>query len=257
VEGHVVRISTAPVKALALCHPDEVELGSRGVAGDRRFLMYTADARLVSDKTHPRLMHVRAEWDETTRRLALRFPDGEGVEGVVEPGEPVEMVLHRQPHACRAVPGPWQEALSRYVGEPLTLLWSETGAADRVARGGGVTILSRGSLERLREEAGVEQPVDGRRFRMLLEIDGVGEHEEDGWIGRDLRVGTAVVRPRGDVGRCVITTMNPDTAVSDLDTLKVLAGYRREGVVEPLPFGIYGEVVHPGRVRVGDPVGLV
>ena len=36
----------------------------------------------------------------------------------------------------------------------------------------------------------------------------------------------------------------------------VLAGYRREGVVEPLPFGVYCDVAVPGRVRVGDPVRL-
>jgi uncharacterized protein YcbX len=53
-----------------------------------------------------------------------------------------------------------------------------------------------------------------------------------------------------------VTTCDPDTAVSDLDTLKVLAGYRRDGVVEPLPFGVYCDVAVPGRVRVGDAVGL-
>jgi len=42
--------------------------------------------------------------------------------------------------------------------------------------------------------------------------------------------------------------------VSDFDTLKLLAGYRREGVTEPLPFGVYCDVAVPGRVRVGDPV---
>ena len=31
-----------------------------------------------------------------------------------------------------------------------------------------------------------------------------------------------------------------------------LATYRREGVKEPLPFGVYGSVVNPGKVRVGD-----
>jgi len=257
VEGRVVRISIAPVKALALNHPDEVELGPAGVAGDRRFLLYTADGRLVSDKTHPALMRVRADWDEAAGRLALAFPDGETVAGDVELGEPLEVVMHRQPHATRLVLGPWQEALSRYAGEQLTFLRSESGAVDRGVRGGAVTIVSRRSLERLRKEAGERRPVDGRRFRMLLEIDGVGEHEEDEWIGRRVRVGEAVVAPTGDVGRCAITTLDPDTGLRDLDTLGVLAQYRCEGRTEPLPFGVHGAVVEPGRVRIGDAVGLV
>ena len=43
-------------------------------------------------------------------------------------------------------------------------------------------------------------------------------------------------------------------AVTDVDTLRTLAGYRREGRNEPLPFGVYGAVAVPGAVRVGDPV---
>ncbi len=249
-----MRISIAPVKALALVHPDEVELGPTGVAGDRRFWLLDANGRLVNGKRHGALMQIRAEWDEATRRLSLAFPDGEAVEGVVEPGEPVEATLWGRPHPSRRVPGPWQEALSRYLGEPLTLLWSETGAVDRGVRGGAVTVISRASLRRLREELGVEAPVDGRRFRMLLEIDGVREHEEDEWIGRRVEVGEAVVAPVGDVGRCLVTTKDPDTGVSDLDTLGALARYRPEGRTEKLTFGVHAAVLRPGRVRVGDVV---
>lgn len=250
----MVRISIAPVKGLALVHPDEVELGPAGVAGDRRFWLLDADGRLVNGKRHGLLMRVRAEWDEATRRLALAFPDGETVEGVVDPGGPVDATLWGRPHPSRRVDGPWQEALSRYAGEPLTLLWSETGAVDRGVRGGAVTLVSRASLERLREELGADAPVDGRRFRMLLEIDGVGAHEEDAWIGRRVEVGGAVVAPVGDVGRCLVTTKDPDTGVTDLDTLGALARYRREGRTERLPFGVHAAVVVPGRVRVGDAV---
>jgi hypothetical protein len=39
--------------------------------------------------------------------------------------------------------------------------------------------------------------VDGRRFRMLFEIDGVGPHEEDSWIGHEVQIGHAVVADRG------------------------------------------------------------
>ena len=255
--GSVARISIAPVKALGLVHPDEVELGHAGVAGDRRFWLAAADGRLVNDKAFPQLPRVRPEWDETTRRLALTFPDGDVVEGVVEPGEPQMPLLREDPHASRSVPGPWQEALSEYAGKPLTLWWSESGAVDRGIRGGAISLVSRSSLERLRREAGVDDPVDGRRFRMLFELDGVDEHEEDEWIGRRVRVGEAVIAPVGDVGRCAVTTRNPDTAEVDLDTLKVLAGYRREGRTEPLPLGVHGAVVEPGRVRVGDSVAPV
>jgi uncharacterized protein len=257
VDGRVARISIAPVKALHLINPHEVELELTGVAGDRRFWLVDAGGRLVNDKLHPELLRVRAEWYEATRQLGLEFPDGRRVEGVVEPGEPVEAMLYGEPHASRAVPGLWQDALSDYAGEPLTLLWSERGAVDRGVGGGAVTFVSRASLERLRQEAGVAAPVDGRRFRMLFEIEGVSEHEEDEWIGRRVAIGDAVVAPVGDVGRCLVTTKNPDTGETDLDTLNTLAGYRREGRTEPLPFGVHAAVVQPGRVRVGAAVRVL
>ncbi len=115
-------------------------------------------------------------------------------------------------------------------------------------------MISRGSLDRLRAELGAAGPVDGRRFRMLLEIDGVPAHAEDDWIGSRIAVGEAQIDVGGDVGRCVITTLDPDRGTRDLDTLGALAAYRREGRFEPLPFGVYGAVAIPGRVRVGDPV---
>jgi len=257
VEGRVVRICVAPVKALHVVNPDTVELTHAGVVGDRRFWLVDRNRRLVNGKDHPELMRVQPEWDEASGRLALTFPDGSVVEGEAEPGEPFEAELYGTAHASRTVPGPWQEALSEFVGEPLTLLWSEGGAQDRGNdRGGWATLISRGSLEHLGAEAGATEPVDGRRFRMLFEIDGIEPHAEDSWLGSRVAIGDAVIVPLGDVGRCVVTTCDPDTAVSDLDTLKVLARYRRDGVVEPLPFGVYCDVAVPGRVRVGDAVGL-
>ena len=115
-----------------------------------------------------------------------------------------------------------------------------------------MSLVSRASLARLGQEAGEHRPVDGRRFRMLFEIDGVGAHQEDLSIGERVRIGGATVLPVGDVGRCAVTKCDPDTGVSDLDTLGALARYRREGRTEPLPLGVYGDVLVPGRVRLGD-----
>ncbi len=163
-------------------------------------------------------------------------------------------MLYGNDHPSRRVAGPWEEAISELAGEPLTLLWSDGGAVDRGAwMGGWASIISRASLEGLGAEAGSDAP-DGRQFRMLFEIDGVGANEEDKWIGGRVRVGEALVAPLGDIGRCVTTTRHADTGEYVFPTLDTLARYRREGVSEPLPLGIYCDVVEPGRVRLGDAV---
>lgn len=254
MEPRVVRISIAPVKSLGLVHPDEVILGPGGVVGDRRFWLQDEQAALYGGKRNGTLQTIRPEWDESSRRLALTFPDGTRVEGVVELGEPLGAELYGLRRDSHRVIGPWQEAISRHADTPLTLLWADESAVDRTPEGGTVSLVSRASLERLREEARVEDQIDGRRFRMLFELDGIGPHEEDTWIGSEVRIGQATVRFNGDVGRCVVTSRDPDTGEIDLPTLVTLAKYRPDGVSEPLPFGVYGSVVVPGRVAVGDSV---
>ena len=76
-------------------------------------------------------------------------------------------------------------------------------------------------------------------------------------MGQEISVGAARVRFGGHVGRCLVTSRDPESGEIDLPTLDVLGFYRGHGHVEatePLPFGIYGSVVVPGEVRVGDPV---
>jgi uncharacterized protein len=252
VPGRVARISVAPVKALGLVHPDEVMLDRGGVTGNRRFWLRDEQGALYAGKRDGTMMQIRPDWDEATRRLVLTFPGGERVEGIVELDEPVDALLYELPRSSRRVLGPWQEAISEFVGRPLELLWADEGAVDRTPEGGTVSLVSRGSLERLRQEIGVADEVDGRRFRMLFEIDGVAAHEEDRWLGAAVRIGEATILVNGDVGRCVVTSRDPDTGVVDLPTLVTLASYRPNGVTAQLPFGVYASVLAPGRVRVGD-----
>ena len=80
----------------------------------------------------------------------------------------------------------------------------------------------------------------------------VDAHEEDAWIGTEVRIGEATILVNGDVGRCVVTSRDPDTGVIDLPTLATLASYRPNGATEPLPFGVYGSVLSRGRVRIED-----
>jgi uncharacterized protein YcbX len=53
--------------------------------------------------------------------------------------------------------------------------------------------------------------------------------------------------------RCRITTQNPDTGERDLDTLNIIAGYRK-GEPKQVNFGVYCNVVTSGVIAVGDDV---
>jgi uncharacterized protein YcbX len=255
VSARVAWISLTPVKATKLHLVEETELLESGLRGDRRFYLVDESGRLVSDKDCGALQTVHAAYDEGADTLTLTV-DEEQLGGRVERGDEVVTTFHSRPRSARLVHGPWGGRLSELVGAPVRLVEPALPAPDR-GRGGAATLLGLGSLERLAGELGVPA-VDHRRFRMNFGIEGAGAHEEDGWRGRRVRIGEAVVIPQGNVGRCAITTQNPDTGVVDLGTLKTLAAYRGEvETTEPLPFGVHAAVAAPGRVRVGDPVAVV
>jgi uncharacterized protein YcbX len=119
-----------------------------------------------------------------------------------------------------------------------------------------VTLVSDASIAALAERAGRED-VDSRRLRMTIEIDGVEAFAEDAWIGRELRVGDATLKPFGHVGRCSVTTLDPDTGEVDLPTLDVLRELRAgASTSEPLALGVHCAVLVAGTVSVGDAVEL-
>lgn len=184
----------------------------------------------------------------------MAFPDGTTVEGsALAFGEPV--VTYIEPGArrveMRVVDGPWTEPLSRVAGHPVRLARPEHPGAPLTEP---VSLMSESSIARLEREAG--GPVDGRRFRMLFTLAGCAEHEEDTWDGRLVRAGDAVLRIAGPVDRCVVTTRDPDTGERDLDTLRLIKGYRgMRG--RSIDFGMFARVERSGAVAVGDAVELL
>lgn len=266
----VARISLAPVKGMRVSEMTAVELTEDGVPGDRAFILVDENAAMVNGKRFGSLMEVRPSHDAASGTLSLAFPDGSTFDGEVDPGEPEPITFFGQPAAARPVPGGFSEAISSHVGAKLRLMVRPEGRAgvDR-GRWGGVTFLGAASVEALRQSgqefnlAGDGErpdqadpgPIDQRRFRMTFGLEGTAPYEEDGWVGRDVRVGEALVRVAGHVGRCAVTTRDPDSGETDLKTLHFLK-FVRESVdsLEALPFGVYGQVLDPGAVAIGDEV---
>ena len=250
----VARFSIAPVKALALEHPDEIELTEKGVVEDRRFYLVTDGGRLVDNLLAGRLVQVAAHTDRDGATLRMTFPDGRVIVEEVRPTEPIVTSMYGRTAYGHVVDGPWAEALEPFAGRRVRLV--------RVDRPGGTrekhpaTLVGDGSLDLLASHLGIGS-IDARRFRMLIELRGCGPHEEDTWIGGTIRVGEAELYISKPVPRCAITTHDPDTGERDLDTLRTIISYRglRDG--ENVDFGVWGEVERPGTIRVGDAVTVL
>ena len=250
----VAALAIAPVKGLRLQRVEHVEVGLRGVVGDRRFYLVDERGRMVNGKLTGALQQVSAEIDEEL--LTLAFPDGSRVSGEVVLGEPLESTFFSSDRTARLLEGSFAEALSEHAGRALRIVApaDASAAQDRGGERAAVSLLTRASIDELARAAGVPS-VDGRRFRMNVEVEGASPFEEDGWVEREISVGEARVRFRGHVGRCLVTRRDPDTGTLDLETLELLARLRAGAATsEPLALGIYGAVTRAGSVRLGDPV---
>ena len=254
----VTRLSTTPVKGLALHHPDSIEVTAAGVAGDRAFYLVDDRDALFSIAKTGSMVGLHADYDLAGGRLVIREGDRVLAEGTVTPGaaHAANFFAFKQVDGHLA-PGPWDELFSERAGRPLRLVQA-------ASAGGGhdvepLTLLGTASTARLSEQAHLPD-VDSRRFRMLIEFEGAAPHAEDRWLGERLQIGTVTAEVGGPVQRCAGTTRNPDSGGIDLKTLALIGDYRgRQDSVfgRGFNFGVYATVVAPGRVSVGDSLELL
>ena len=110
-----------------------------------------------------------------------------------------------------------------------------------------VSILGLASLDVLSKAAG--RPLDPRRFRGNLWLDGLEPWEEFEFVGRTLRIGETELEVVERIERCRATEASPDTGERDTNTLALLRdhwGHR--------DFGVMARVVRPGRITLGSEV---
>jgi uncharacterized protein len=89
------------------------------------------------------------------------------------------------------------------------------------------------------------------RWRGNIWFTGAKPWAEFDWIGRDLRLGNAVLRIEERIERCMATSANPETGQRDVDTLGLLKtqGHR--------DFGVYARVIENGTVKLDDTLELI
>ena len=252
----VARLNISPVLSLGLEHRDSIDVGPRGVVEDRRFFIVDDADRLIDQLLVDSMVQVSAWTDPDATTLRLTFPDGRVVEDDVALGAAFDSIIRKRPTQGNEVGGPFAAAISDFVGRSVRLIRADRPGATR--GDGAVSMVTDASLDRLGHQLGVGD-VDGRRFRMLIDLTGDVAHEEDGWIGHRVELGETILRVSGAIPRCAMTTHDPDSGERDYDTLHAIKEYR--GFAGPdgkdLMFGVYGEVERTGTIRVGDEVRLL
>jgi uncharacterized protein YcbX len=248
--ARVRAIHLSPIKSLGLMSSERAVVTPDGIAGDRAFVLLDDRGEVATMRRYGALARAGSRFDPDTRRLVVVLPDGSEVSDIAGGDERETVLMFGRDVQGTLVEGPWAEALSELAGSPMRLMLVGNGHAQDTYP---MSLLSEASLHELAARSGEAQVADPRRFRNTLLIDGVAPHEEDEWIGHDVRAGEVVLHVAERDPRCSMTTLNPRSGERDLDTLRMIVDYRTlQG--GNICFGVYADVAQPGTVAVGDTV---
>lgn len=109
-------------------------------------------------------------------------------------------------------------------------------------------IIGQASLDDLNSRLAEEVPMN--RFRPNLVFTGGEPYEEESW--RDFKIGTSQFVGVKPCARCILTTVNQDTAIKGKEPLLTLSKYRRFG--DKVIFGQNLLAINHHEIHVGDEI---
>lgn len=234
--GHVREVVRYPVKSMAGTATESAMLGWHGLDGDRRF----AFRRMGDVGGFP--------WLTASRLPALLLYQPIGLDE--SSGEPTHV---RTPTgSCLELRSSELKAeIGERLGGDVELMKLNHGMFDEAT----VSVISLTTIAGIGRDVGVD--LDCRRFRanIFIETETREPFLEDGWVGGTLVFGDNDPRPTVSITmrdkRCVMINLDPDTAEQDTRIMKTVVRLNQNNA------GVYGTVVRPGMIRVGDRVTLV
>uniref|UniRef100_A0A8C5LR32 MOSC domain-containing protein n=1 Tax=Leptobrachium leishanense TaxID=445787 RepID=A0A8C5LR32_9ANUR len=280
--GIVSQLLIYPIKscrAVSVPEADCIGLGLRkGDLRDRHWLVVTEDGHMVTGRQEPRMVLISVSVQGDSLYL-----DGPGMKEKLL--VPMSLPKSNKVRDCRVFGTDIQgrdcgEEASRWLtsyfqsGKPYYLVHFEADTmrprkskekeklfreTDVIAYpdASPIMLLSEASLEDLNKR--LEEPVSLGNFRPCIVVSDCEAFSEDNW--HDITVGTCRLKRVMACGRCILTTVSPDTGImtrqEPLDTLRT---FRKSDPTlshlyknSPL-FGQYYGVEQTGKLRVGDPV---
>jgi hypothetical protein len=251
----VSRLSIAPVKSMALVHPDEIDLQPWGAVGNRVFCWVSPEGRLVGGAQQGTLVQVRACHDAASRRADADVPGRDRRPGFgIDKGEAMLIDI-------------WGVGLRRTWSGARSRTPSRRSPAGRcswsgpTSRGRRTTSSPPPSSRRRpwgrwsrRRERDRARTTRGGSACSSTSTGAKRSHEEDEWIAGEVRFGGAVLRVAQPIPRCSVDDAGPRSGIRDFKTLHVIKDYRGVRGGKYLDFGVGRRGGEPGLCRLGDVV---
>jgi uncharacterized protein YcbX len=282
--GTVKELFRYPVKSMLGERLERIEVGERGVIGDRAWaLRESANGKVVSAKKFARMLELRATYesppradepDDQSAPIKIQLPDGRSLHAAdADAAAMLSAVIGREVVIERAQPSQYTRAgidPGTIFGDvPIESVMPQlTGATmpDTFALLNGtffdsamMHVLATGTLAHMRSLVGEGAQIDARRFRPNIVVDTgatANGFVEDEWLGQTLEVGdgangdTVKIVAMKPALRCVMTTHRQEDLGRDLRIIRAAAQFHQATV------GVFASVGATGTVRVGAPVFL-
>lgn len=241
--GTIATLRRYPVKSMAGEDLDQASVSFTGMTGDRVWGFVRGDKK-------PSFPWHSAREQHDMLLYHPRFAAAQTLQENPYPQPEDFQVRVRTPNGSDyAIDDPrLLAALQVHAAEPIQLRFSEKGMQD--AR--PLSIFGLSTLDALVVEVG--QPIDARQFRANIYA---AWHDktpfyEDTLIGKRLKIGdTLEVTIVKKDPRCIIITLDPESAVSTPEVLKTVAR-KHAGCA-----GVYAAVLREGTIKKGDAITLL
>jgi uncharacterized protein len=261
------QIIVYPIKSLAGVQMQQWWVEERGFRHDRRWLIIDDANRFVTQREYPQMvlidvalrdegivLHHRTRsmptlrvpyTPETSERLTVQIWNDE-VEAVVVGAVYNQWLTEALGFSARLVFMP--DSSPRPVDEQYAIQPSNVSFAD----GYPYLLIGQASLDDLNTR--LPSPIEMRRFRPNLVVEGSLPYEEDHWY--EFRIGQFDCYGVKPCARCILTTVNPDTGSKDgVEPVKTLATYRKAN--NKIFFGQNVLIYQAGLLGVGDEVSVL
>lgn len=275
ITGRLTQIFTYPIKSCAGFALPEATLTPVGLQHDRQWLIVDSEGQFQTQRQIPHLAWIEPAISNRTLHLSA-------------PELPTIAVPFAEPDARKLSVNIWRdrvtaldmgETASQWLDEYLQVPGrhfrlvqfdpSQTRLSDprwcggspaglQFADGFAVNVLSEASLRHFNEQlmAIGAEPVDTRRFRPNLVVDGLEPHDEDligkmSFESQQHAVTLELVKP---CPRCQIPDINPGTAMIEPEITEILSRYRQLASMDhAICFAINGVVrsTGSGQLSVG------